>query len=86
MRHGFADRQAGGDAPEPRRAIVAPAHHGRAVGTERDGIDLARMGQGPAKGLARGGIPQTGRLIPTSGDDRLAVGAERHGYHPMLMS
>ena len=37
------------------------------------------MRQGLADGPAGGGVPQPRRLVPAPGEDRLAVGAERHG-------
>ena len=45
----------------------------------------ARMRQGWADGPAGGGVPEPRRLVPAPGEDRLAVGAERHGGHPGRM-
>ena len=73
----------------PRGRPVA-ASHSRAVlswlpvrtvlpsGLNATDQTAVRMHQGLADGPAAGGVPQPRRVVKTGGEDRLAVGAERH--------
>ena len=50
----------------------------RPSGLNATAPDRARMLQGLAEGPAGGGVPQPRRLVLAPGEDRLAIGAERH--------
>ena len=73
-----ACRLAGGDVPDPGRAIVAGREQFDAIGRELDRVDVAGVAAVElANRVPGGGVPNLGRVIPTAGGDEFAIG--RHG-------